>query len=163
MECGQIRHQYVHVRMQKRLCEIMSFLLVLIAEFEFVFEKSSYEIMEDIGLESLSVRVCFRISNFQTGRTSLTLSTLSGTAQGIIILCYLVATFQVILGALGGEDFTAFSKSLTLTIGIRRRCIAITILEDSDPEIDESFEIVVEELGISATITILDDDGTAIV
>lgn len=60
---------------------------------------------------------------------------------------------------LGGEDFVAFRRILTVPIGIRRRCVAITILEDPMPESDESFELAVEELGISTTITILDDEG----
>ena len=61
----------------------------------------------------------------------------------------------------GGEDFAAFRRIFIVPIGIRRRCVAITILEDSRIENDESFELAVEELGVSTNITILDDEGLA--
>ena len=43
--------------------------------------------------------------------------------------------------------------------GDERRCVGIVILADSMAEEDETFDVVIEELGISTTVTIL-DDGT---
>ena len=41
----------------------------------------------------------------------------------------------------------------------KRVCVGIVILEDDVVEEDESFQVIVEGLDISATVTILDDDG----
>ncbi len=61
----------------------------------------------------------------------------------------------------GGEDFTAFNRSVMIPIGLSRRCVPIVILEDDIFEEDESFELMVEEMDISTstTIIILNDDG----
>ena len=40
-----------------------------------------------------------------------------------------------------------------------RMCVGIVILEDDQVEEDESFQVIVEGSDISATLTILDDDG----
>ena len=41
--------------------------------------------------------------------------------------------------------------------GDERRCVGIIILADSMAEEDETFDVIIEELGISTTVTILDD------
>lgn len=38
-------------------------------------------------------------------------------------------------------------------------CLAIIILNDMEPEANETFQVSVEELWISADVTITDDDG----
>ena len=60
---------------------------------------------------------------------------------------------------LGGEDFAILNKNIKVPSGTSRRCLAVVIFEDNFPEEDEVFELRVEELGISTSITILDDDG----
>lgn len=48
------------------------------------FEQSSYEVLEDVGLDNLALRVC--ISILQTGpveERTVRLKTVSGTAQGL--------------------------------------------------------------------------------
>ena len=63
---------------------LLSRILFIIAEFGLEFERTSYENWEDIGLDNFVIRVCFRLSNFMPERNSLTLFTVSGTAQGIM-------------------------------------------------------------------------------
>ena len=40
--------------------------------------------------------------------------------------------------------------------------MGIAIFEDFDPEADEYFDVMIEELGISTRVTILDDDGNSL-
>ena len=46
------------------------------------FEEPSYEVIEDVGLNNLALRVCFNISNLNSERT-VRLMTVSGSAQGM--------------------------------------------------------------------------------
>lgn len=116
--------------------------------------------MEDIGLKQLAVRVCLKILNSQIERTSLTLSTVSGTATGMLLLCCNIFPQSNDAHIAEGEDFNSFTKSLTLlSPGIRQQCVAIIILEDYLPEEDEYFLLTVEGTQISTTIKIVDDDG----
>lgn len=63
-----------------------------------------------------------------------------------------------LLMCLGGEDYIELRKSITLQIGIDHRCVAIVALEDNIPEKNETFQLTTEELGISTTITLINDD-----
>ena len=49
------------------------------------FEQPVYEVLEDIGLENLALRVCFNIYNLSSER-SVRLRTVQGTAKGIATL-----------------------------------------------------------------------------
>lgn len=48
-----------------------------------VFEQSSYEVMEDIGLSNFALRVCINFFNVSSERI-ITVSTQSGSAEGRI-------------------------------------------------------------------------------
>ena len=58
-----------------------------------------------------------------------------------------------------GEDYEDFSTEVTIRLGDERRCVhvGVSILEDGDVEQDETFQVIVENLGISSTVAILDD------
>lgn len=61
---------------------------------------------------------------------------------------------------IGGEDYVNFDKTIYLNLDDERReCVAIVIREDFEPEINEYFEVTVEDLRISTRVVILDDDG----
>lgn len=66
---------------------------------------------------------------------------------------------QVILCYIGGDDYVELRALIPFRVGISRRCVGIIILEDFLDEPDESFVVRIEEMGISADITILNDDG----
>lgn len=51
------------------------------------------------------------------------------------------------------------SRDVLLGVGSSRKCLGIVILDDIQPEPNESFQVVVEEFEISTTVTIIDDDG----
>ena len=57
----------------------------------------------------------------------------------------------------GGVDYTELNVDLHLVPDDRRRCVEIVILADDMAEEDETFEVIVEELEISTTVTILAD------
>ena len=59
---------------------------------------------------------------------------------------------------IGGEDYIPFSTECLLRSGSNRKCIGIIILDDSMVEVNETFEVVIEELGLSANVTIIDED-----
>lgn len=59
----------------------------------------------------------------------------------------------------GGEDYVELSRDVLLGVGSSRKCLGIVILDDIQPEPNESFQVVVEEFEISTTVTIIDDDG----
>ena len=59
---------------------------------------------------------------------------------------------------IGGVDYSEFSQELELNPNDTSRCVGIVILEDTQQEDDESFEVVIEGLGVSTVVTILDDD-----
>ena len=44
-----------------------------------------------------------------------------------------------------------------IRFGVTRKCVGISILEDSKVEENEMFQVVIEELGISTQVAILDD------
>ena len=46
-----------------------------------------------------------------------------------------------------------------LSAGDSRHCVAIIILEDQQPEMNENFLISVDGMGASTSVTIIDDDG----
>ena len=46
---------------------------------------------------------------------------------------------------------------IQLRIGEERSCVGIVILEDSLVEQDEAFAVTIQELGVGATLVILDD------
>ena len=48
---------------------------------------------------------------------------------------------------------------MTLDINDSRKCEALIILEDDQPEVHESLLINIEELGTYTQVIILDDDG----
>ena len=54
-------------------------------------------------------------------------------------------------------DYEQLDVDLHLVPGDRRRCVEIVILADNMAEEDETFDVIVEELGISTTVTILAD------
>lgn len=58
-----------------------------------------------------------------------------------------------------GEDYVELSIGILLEFGESRKCVGIVILEDFRYESDESFTVIIEEVGASADVTILDDDG----
>ena len=51
-----------------------------------------------------------------------------------------------------------FRSEIALNVGDDRKCLAVVIFEDKQPEGNDSFLISVEELGLTHVI-ILDDDG----
>lgn len=67
-----------------------------------------------------------------------------------------------------GNDFVAFSTVLVFTTG-DSLCLSVDIIDDSVPELDQSFLLRVTSLtpsvitvadgGDQATVTIIDDDG----
>ena len=59
---------------------------------------------------------------------------------------------------IGGEDYVSLDREVSL-MDDERMCVGIIILEDDVVEEDESFQVIVEGFDISATVTILDDDG----
>ena len=63
----------------------------------------------------------------------------------------------------GGVDYRDVSVDLHLMAGDERRCEGIVILADDVVEEDETFHVIVEELGISTTVTILDDGISKII
>ena len=60
---------------------------------------------------------------------------------------------------MGQEDYFELDVDLSLQFGDRRKCVGIVIIEDTVPEPDEFFLVVIEGLGVSTTVIILDDDG----
>ena len=54
-------------------------------------------------------------------------------------------------------DYEETSVDLPLMVGDERRCVGIVILADSIVEEDKTFDVIIEEFGISTTVTILDD------
>ena len=58
-----------------------------------------------------------------------------------------------------GEDYIGLDTNIPLTLGDQRKCVAIIILEDNMAEEDETFALIIEELGVATSIVILDDDG----
>ena len=50
------------------------------------FERDSYEVVEDIGLKGFALQVCITVADLTSERT-VTITTVPGTAQGIIC-CY---------------------------------------------------------------------------
>ena len=47
------------------------------------FQQSIYQVIEDIGLDNLALRICFNVSNLNSAR-NVSLSTSSRTAEGKI-------------------------------------------------------------------------------
>ena len=58
---------------------------------------------------------------------------------------------------IGGEDYEELSVEVPLRFGVGRRCVGISILEDSEYEENEMFQVVIEDLRISTQVAILDD------
>ena len=58
---------------------------------------------------------------------------------------------------IGGEDYEELSVEVPIRFGVTRKCVGISILEDSKVEENEMFQVVIEELGISTQVAILDD------
>ena len=42
---------------------------------------------------------------------------------------------------------------------MQRKCIGVVILDDSESDVGETFEVSIEKLGISTTVTIVDDES----
>ena len=60
----------------------------------------------------------------------------------------------------GGEDYVELNRKINLGSGSRnRRCVGIVILNDDQLEGEEYFEVLIEGLGVSTRVTIVDDDG----
>ena len=57
----------------------------------------------------------------------------------------------------GGIDYHEVSSTLPINFGTERTCTGISIITDKKIEEDETFRVTIAELGIYATITILDD------
>ena len=57
-------------------------------------------------------------------------------------------------------DYIELRSDVTLLAGETRRCISIVIIEDTILEMDETFLVSVQDFGISATVNILDDEGS---
>ena len=64
---------------------------------------------------------------------------------------------------LGGEDYVSLDREVSLIGDDNRMCVGIIILEDVAVEEDEFFQVIVEGYDTSATVTILDDDGSYII
>ncbi len=59
-----------------------------------------------------------------------------------------------------GVDYKGLSTEIALKFGENCSCVGIVILEDIVPEDDEFFVVQIDEVGVSANVTILNDDGT---
>lgn len=59
---------------------------------------------------------------------------------------------------IGGEDYIEINRDVLLRIGTMRQCLGIVIIDDSQFERNETFELLVDEFGISTNATILNDD-----
>ena len=70
--------------------------------------------------------------------------------QAIIVYSYFDHT-------LGGEDYEGLTVEVPLRFGVGRRCVGISILEDSEFEENEMFQVVIEDSRISTQVAILDD------
>ena len=62
---------------------------------------------------------------------------------------------------LDGEDYIGIRTEISL--GDRKTCIAIIIVEDKYPELDESFTVAVEGSKVTAEVIILDDGNRSCV
>ena len=52
------------------------------------------------------------------------------------------------------------SREINLGSGLRnRRCVGIIILNDDQPEGEEYFEVLIEGLGVSTRVIIIDNSG----
>ena len=54
---------------------------VVVVDFMIEFEQPSFDVLEDIGLDNLALRVCINIFNLMEDRT-ITFFTTPGTAEG---------------------------------------------------------------------------------
>ena len=59
---------------------------------------------------------------------------------------------------LEGEDYRYF-KQVEFFDKDSHRCVAVVILDDQQPEEDETFLLFIEKSGIATRVVILDDDG----
>ena len=50
-------------------------------------------------------------------------------------------------------------RDILLSAGNSRHCVAVIILEDQKPETNEAFIVSVRDMGVTARVIILDDDG----
>ena len=60
----------------------------------------------------------------------------------------------------GGVDYEGLNKTLRLRVdGRMRRCVGIVVYDDLVLEADKTFQVIIEGMGVSTEVTILDDDG----
>ena len=58
-----------------------------------------------------------------------------------------------------GEDFYPLATDILLKPGDSHHCVGVVIIEDDLTEGEESFDVLIDGLFQSTTVTILDDDG----
>jgi len=66
---------------------------------------------------------------------------------------------MVVIQNLGGDDYIPVDREVMLNFGNGRRCIGLIILDDLQTEMNETFQVFIEEFGTFTTVTIIDDDG----
>lgn len=71
----------------------------------------------------------------------------------------LIIIAKYLMYSLGGEDYGHLHTDIVLTNKRSRECAGIAIYEDKNAEMDEYFEVQIDEFGISTRVVILDDDG----
>ena len=77
-------------------------------------------------------------------------------------MCFLLPSFcdiRCTISIADGEDYISVNQEITFKPNRRRFCLSITILNDREPEGNETLQVSVEELWISTDVIIIDDDG----
>ncbi len=108
-------------------------------------------------MNNFALLVCFNILSSVSSPSTITLTTISGTAEGIAVMT--IIQLFIVSKTVGGEDYVEFTSDISLDVGQNRMCTTAIILNDNRPEIDETFLISHVGTNVATQVIILNDDG----